>query len=120
MKCPRCGSQAIRRSMPRTRFERLVRAWTPYHYFLCRECEYRGSHLGAIPLAAGGDARQVPSRPLEVRDHEAHRRRRKQLVLSFVVASVLGIASGVYLQSCRHSSELEQMQASEVEQHRIE
>lgn len=119
MKCPRCGSKAIRRSMPRTGIERLVRAWTPYHYFLCRECEYRGSHLGAIPRAAEGDV-DVPSRPREVRDNDADRRRRQRVVFSFMIASVLGIASGVYLQSCRHSAELEQIQAAEVEQHRIE
>ena len=108
LKCPRCGSDAIRRSMPRTAFERLVRAWTPYHYFMCRACDYRGMRFGPIssPSAIERGEASLPSRPIEVRDREAGRRRLRQAVTSLLIATALGAASGVYLHGCRQKAEL--------------
>jgi hypothetical protein len=105
--------------MPRTGLERLVRAWTPYHYFLCRDCEYRGAHLGMVPSSSGGAGDRVTSRPVEQRDQAAGRRRRQQLVTSFLLAAALGTASGAYLHSCRRSSEVGPP-PPDVEQHKIE
>jgi hypothetical protein len=106
LRCPRCGSEAVRRSMPRTGFERLVRAWTPYHYFLCRDCEYRGAHLGAIPASGAHSATGLTSRPVEVRDRQAQRRQMKRVASAILLASLLGAASGLYLHGCHREAEL--------------
>lgn len=105
MRCPRCGSSAIRRSMPRSGWERLVRASTSFHYFLCRECEHRGCRWGQILVDGGTQAPHLPSRPVEVRDQEAVRRRRRQVATSIALAAALGAATAVYLHDCRRLSE---------------
>jgi hypothetical protein len=113
--CPRCGSTAVRKSMPRSAGERLVRAWTPYHYFLCRDCEYRGHHLGPVPTTPGSDADRITSRPLEYRDRQEAQRRARRLVVSICVAATMGAASGLYLHGCRYRSELEATTEAGVE-----
>jgi hypothetical protein len=94
--------------MPRSAFERLVHKLTPYHYFLCRACEFRGKRLGPIPvfLASRRDQTPLPSRPVEHRDREAVRRRFRQALVSVLIATALGAASGVYLHGCRQKAEL--------------
>jgi hypothetical protein len=102
--CPRCKSRDVRRSMPRGPWERLVRRLTPYHYFLCRECSYRGFHFGAV-TAGSGDGPALPSRPVEVRDQEARRRRIRQVATSILLATVMGVGAGVMIHSCRQRAE---------------
>lgn len=105
--CPSCGSSNLRRSMPRTAFERLMRAFTPYHYFLCRDCEYRGVRVGPLSSSQDGGTTGIhhPSRPLEPRDRQATRQRIYRTVLSVLFALALGAASGVYIHGCRERSQ---------------
>src|SRR5512139_3938822 len=108
--CPRCGSVQLRRSMPRTLAERAIRACTPLHLFLCRDCEHRGWRLGRLAAADHGDHLDhgLPARPLEARDHAFHSRRRRRILVSVAIATLLGAAAGVYLHGCQQRAELAQ------------
>jgi hypothetical protein len=102
--CPRCGSIRVRRSMPRDAWERFVRSVTPFHYFLCRDCDHRALHVGRVPVGDGTGA-PWPGRPVEERDRRAARVKARNTVLTALLAVMLGAAAGVYVHSCRQSQE---------------
>jgi len=106
-RCPECGSHRVRRSAPRTPVERLVRAVSPFHRYKCRDCEHRGWHLGRVP-SRHHEHDSVPpgGRPPEKRDIEAAQQRRRNLVGSLVLATALGVATGLYVQSCQQRSQV--------------
>lgn len=106
-RCPHCGSDNVRRSLPRSLFEDIVRSLTPYHLYFCRDCEGRGWKIGALKLADGATpTRPAFGRPLEPRDTTARRRRWRRLVLTVIIAIGLGVATGVRLHSCAQQSAL--------------
>jgi len=105
IRCPICGSGRIRRSMPRTGWEHLVRAITPLHLYMCRDCEHRGWRFGSLPDVVIHSPDQqtlgLPSRPVERRDNDAARRRWRRAIISFVFAVLLGALFGRYVHSCQ-------------------
>ena len=103
-RCPRCGSQRVRRSMPRDGWERFVRTVTPLHYYFCRDCDRRGVHFEAIP-ASGVGRGPTMGRTLEDRDRKAALVKARKTVLSVLFAGALGAAAGMYIHSCRQSEE---------------
>ncbi len=41
--CPSCGEKGVlKRSRPRTTWERILTTITPYSYYRCRKCGWRG------------------------------------------------------------------------------
>ena len=91
--------------MDRTTVELLVRKLTPFHLFLCRDCEYRGWRLGALPgstePAPDQSALGLPVRPIEYRDHAHRRWRLRHAAISFLVAALLGAWLGGYVHGCQ-------------------
>ncbi len=95
--CGRCGSVRLRRSRARTRFEMAIRALTPIHFHICRDCGKRGWHAGAtrVPLteAVRRHAESHSTNPAE------HLRRRRVWAIA-ILACLLGLSLGVGLHSC--------------------
>jgi hypothetical protein len=92
--------------MPRDGWERFQRAVTPLHFYLCRDCEHRGSHWGTIRSAPDAAAALGTSRPIEERDRIAAHAKLRSAVLSVVFATILGAAAGAYVHSCRQDAEI--------------
>ena len=108
MKCPRCGSTRVRRSMAKNPGEKLVRYLTPFHYYRCRKCGFRGKHLGRVPTLHAHqdlDPSKTPGRPLERRDLDEVLERRKRVFWSVFVAVALGAMAGVYVHGCQQRAE---------------
>jgi hypothetical protein len=108
VRCPRCGSSNVRRSKAKTAGERLVRYLTPFHYYRCRHCGHRGTHLGRVPVHQARsdlDPSKTPGRPLERRDLEESLERRKRVFWSVVLAVGLGALAGKYVHSCQQRAE---------------
>lgn len=91
--------------MPHTMWEYTVRSLTPFHLYMCRECERRGWRLGALPdsVIHGPDQKELglPTRPVERRDSAVSRRRWRRAIVSFVFALVLGAWFGRYVHGCQ-------------------
>jgi hypothetical protein len=106
--CSVCGSTRVRRSMARSAVELLVRKLTPFHLYVCRDCEHRGWHLGPVPDIATHPLDQcslmLSARPVEQRDIDVSRRRWRQTALSLLVAITLGAFLGCYVHGCRQPS----------------
>jgi hypothetical protein len=104
--CRMCRSTHVRRSAPHTTFERVVRKITPFHLYRCRDCEYRGWHLGPAALAKheASESAAPAGRPRERRDVESGRLKRRRIVGSLILAAILGAASGLYLHSCQQGA----------------
>ncbi len=99
--CPHCGSARVRRSAPHTFSERVLRAFTPYHFYRCRDCGRRGRYLGTLP---SGDHHGPSGRPMERRDVAALRKRRHRIVTWAILSIALGIAAGMYVHSCQEEA----------------
>lgn len=41
-RCPQCASSRINRSHPKSLFENLLRIVLGYHFYRCKECNWRG------------------------------------------------------------------------------
>ncbi len=99
--CPRCGSARARRSGPHTLEERMLRAFTPFRPYRCRDCGHRGWRWGtgrvrlrrARPTA-------IPGRRPERRDLADIRRRRMRRTAAVLAAIGLGATAGVLLREC--------------------
>jgi hypothetical protein len=96
--CARCGSPNVHRSRARSRSEKLVRAVTPLTVARCHQCGHRAWTLRGSRGSAGKDAADLgtPGRPLETRDAEWFRRRRRRLVLGVAGAALLGAALAIW------------------------
>ena len=107
MKCPRCQSTYVRRSVAKTPGEKLVRYLTPFHYYRCRTCGHRGRYLGRVPVGHrhGDPSDTIPGRPIERRDLDAALERRKRAIWSVFVAVALGALAGVYVHGCQQRAE---------------
>ncbi len=99
-RCPHCGSTNVRRSLPRSLVEDVVRSLTPYHLYFCRDCESRGWKVGVLKVSDDPAPATAFGRQLEPRDTAARRRRWRRLLLTIVLAVALGVATGVRLHSC--------------------
>lgn len=100
--CERCGSKRLRRARTRSEWQRLVRRLTPFHRYACGDCGHRGwtTHRlerGSREAEAADGASRTPARPLEARDFRAARRLRLRMVVTVVVATVLGVLVAYFL-----------------------
>lgn len=95
--CPRCGAQRLYRSRARSFPEQLVRTVTPFHVYRCHACGLRNWTFGRAPRAMP-DQKDfgLPTRPLESRDSEWWRKRRRRIVLSVLVAATVGAATALW------------------------
>lgn len=105
LKCPRCQSTNIRRSVAKTPSEKLVRYLTPFHYYRCRKCGHRGTHLGRVPHRHVDANDKTPGRPVERRDLDEVLERRKRALWSVFLAVVLGTVAGIYVHGCQQRAE---------------
>ncbi len=97
--CYRCGSHRIHRSHPKNSLESVLRSVTPLRFHRCSECGHRGYHLAwSAPRAAHQEA-AIPSVPTDprrsYRDTLAARVRRRRIIRSILVATVLGVLVSV-------------------------
>ena len=92
--CPRCSSSRVRRSAPHSVGERLLRAFSPLHFYRCRDCGHRGVHMGALERAGAGGRR------LESRDIEDMRARRLRAMVLMILAAAVGAIAGLNIYSC--------------------
>ncbi|MGC3999835.1 MAG: hypothetical protein QM767_21295 [Anaeromyxobacter sp.] len=105
--CRRCGSRDVRRSMPRGLWERSIRELTPLHLHFCRGCGHRGWHTGELALAPQDQReRGLASRQVEARDQASRWRRRRQTLLSLVIALGMGTGAAFYLHGCQQRAAL--------------
>lgn len=88
--------------MPHGALERIVRELTGSHLHYCRNCGRRGWHRGALTLAPPDQIEQgFPARAIEARDEDAHRRKRRQALLSLLTAVAMGTGAAFYLHGCQ-------------------
>ncbi len=93
--------------MAKTPWEKGVRLLTPFHYYRCRKCGFRGKRVGRVPSSGHRheDPSQTPGRPLERRDLEEVFERRKRLLWTVLFAVALGAAAGKYIHGCQQRAE---------------
>jgi len=114
LRCPKCSSTDIRRSMPRNGRERLLRRILPIRPFFCRTCEQRTWIWGSYGVSTRASRAGVPrrGRGLEARDRALARRTRGRLVRSAFLALLLGAIFGVYFMHCQEQRHLAEESAS--------
>jgi hypothetical protein len=93
--CRVCGSHRLRRSHPRNTLERLARLLTPLRYHRCSDCGARGFHLAWATEPSVRPRHLVrpappPGRRQEVRDALANRLKHRRILISTLVAAILG------------------------------
>ena len=103
--CPSCGSTRVRRSAPKGLSEQLIRSFSPFHFYRCRDCGRRGRYLGRGLAGEERGHGGRSGRPIENRDIRAARRRKRRLWVAVVLSLGLGALAGLYLHSCQQRAE---------------